>query len=161
MNSDEKNHYLLPGSLFAHPEAHVITTVLGSCISVCLWDPLLRIGGINHFMLPLWNGEGLASPKYGNIAISKLIDKMLDFGCERRNLRAKMFGGSEMFKTTNALMNIGERNIVLAEDILREEKIPILVSDVGGKAGRKIIYHTETGSVLMKRLSQQVDDIKI
>lgn len=161
MNIEDRNHYLLPGSLFAHADGHIVTTVLGSCVSVCLWDPLLKIGGINHYMLPLWNGEGLASPKYGNIAISKLIAKMLDLGCERRNLRAKMFGGSEMFKTTNALMNIGERNIVLAEDILREEKIPILVSDVGGKAGRKIIYHTETGGVLMKRLSQQLDDIKI
>ena len=158
---DENSHYLLPGNLFAHREAHIVTTVLGSCISVCLWDPVKKIGGINHFMLPLWNGEGLASPKYGNIAIPKLIEKMLEFGCERRSLRAKVFGGSEMFKVTHAVMNIGERYIVLAQDALNEQKIQIIASDVGGKVGRKIIYDTGTGGVSMKRLTRQIDDITI
>ena len=158
---DDKSHYLLPGNLFAHREGHIVTTVLGSCISVCLWDPIKKIGGINHYMLPLWNGEGLASPKYGNIAISKLIEKMLELGCDKRNLRAKVFGGSEMFKVTNAVMNIGERNIVLAQDALNEQKIPIIASDVGGKTGRKIIYDSGTGGVSMKRLTRQIDDITI
>ena len=154
-------HYLLPGNLFAHTEPYTVTTVLGSCVSVCLWDPAKRIGGINHFMLPFWNGEGLASPKYGNIAISKLIERMLDLGCEKRGLRAKIFGGGVMFKATSALMNIGERNIILAQDMLSEEKIPVIASDVGGSNGRKIIFQTGTGSVSMKRLARQIDDIKI
>jgi len=158
---NNNNHYLLPGNIFAHREAHIVTTVLGSCVSVCLWDPINKVGGINHFLLPFWNGEGLASPKYGNIAISKLIGKMQELGCDKRRLKAKVFGGSEMFKMTNALMNIGERNIVLAQDALNRENIPIIASDVGGKTGRRILYDTSEGSISMIRLSRQIDDIPI
>ncbi|MBF0165687.1 MAG: chemotaxis protein CheD, partial [Magnetococcales bacterium] len=64
----------MPGALFAQNGAYVITTVLGSCIAVCLWDRMRKEGGMNHYKLPLWNGDGLPSPKYGNIAIAKLIE---------------------------------------------------------------------------------------
>jgi len=161
LEQPDNTHYLLPGNLFANREPHVVTTVLGSCVSVCLWDPITKVGGINHFMLPFWNGEGLASPKYGNIAIIKLIEKMLELGCEKRNLRAKIFGGGEMFRVSNAVMNIGERNIQLALEILKEEKIPIIASDVAGKTGRKILYDTGTGGISMKRLAKMIDDVKI
>ena len=81
-DAPQKSHYLYPGELFVHREPHVVSTVLGSCISVCLWDPERRLGGINHFLLPLWNGEGLPTPKYGNIAISRLIEKMEALGAQ-------------------------------------------------------------------------------
>ena len=71
-----RRHYLYPGTLFVHRQPHRITTVLGSCVSVCLWNQTARLGGINHYLLPLWNGEGLQTPKYGNIAIVKLIDQV-------------------------------------------------------------------------------------
>lgn len=154
-------HYLLAGNLFVHEAPHQVTTVLGSCVSVCLWDCLLRHGGINHFMLPLWNGEGLASPKYGNIAIAKLIARMYELGSEKRNLRAKLFGGGIVLNVSNPFMNIGERNVQLAEDVLRSEGISILSADTGGNVGRKIIFNTGTGTVLVKRLLKQIDDIKI
>lgn len=154
-------HYLMAGSLFAQPEPHVITTVLGSCVSVCLWDAQRQHGGINHYMLPFWNGEGLASPRFGNIAIAKLIERLLELGSEKRNLRAKIFGGGVVLNVSNSFMNIGERNIELAEDQLRSEGIPIISADTGGRTGRKIIFNTGTGVVLVKRLAQQIDDIKI
>ncbi len=154
-------HFLLPGNIFAHRTTHVVTTLLGSCISVCLWDPVCLIGGINHYMLPLWNGEGLASPRYGNIAIPKLIEKMLKLGTTKRNLVAKVFGGGEVFRTTNAVINIGDRNIALANDMLKEEQIPIVGTNVGGKTGRKIVFYTSSGRVLLKKLNLQIDDIKI
>lgn len=157
----EQTHYLLAGSLFAHEERHLVTTVLGSCVSVCLWDQALRQGGINHFMLPFWNGEGLASPKYGNIAIVKLIEKMLGLGSARRDLRAKVFGGGVVLNVTNPFMNIGERNAQLAEDLLAAENIPILSADTGGNVGRKLIFNTETGVVMVKKLSRQIDDIRV
>jgi chemotaxis protein CheD len=157
----EKTHYLVAGSLFAHEERHIVTTVLGSCVSVCLWDGVRNQGGINHYMLPFWNGEGLASPKYGNIAIAKLIEKMLDLGSDRRNLRAKVFGGGVVLNVSNPFMNIGERNVHLAEDTLRSENIPVLSADTGGNVGRKLIYNTESGIVLVKRLTRQIDDIRI
>jgi len=157
----ENTHYLVAGSLFAHEERHIVTTVLGSCVSVCLWDGVRSQGGINHYMLPFWNGEGLASPKYGNIAIAKLIEKMLDLGSDRRNLRAKVFGGGVVLNVSNPFMNIGERNVQLAEDTLRSENSPVLSADTGGNVGRKLIYNTESGIVLVKRLTRQIDDIRI
>ncbi|OGW39270.1 MAG: chemotaxis protein CheD [Nitrospirae bacterium GWD2_57_9] len=155
------SHYLLPGNLFAHQEEYTVLTVLGSCISVCLWDPRRRIGGINHYMLPFWNGEGLASPRFGNIAIIKLLERMLELGADRRSLQAKVFGGGDMLKATSALMNIGQRNIVLAQDLLRDERIPIVSADTGGKHGRKLLFNTQTGVVLVKLLIKQIDDIHI
>jgi len=156
----EHTHYLVAGSLFAHEERHIVTTVLGSCVSVCLWDCSRNRGGINHYMLPFWNGEGLASPKYGNIAIAKLLERMLELGSERRSLRAKVFGGGVVLNVTNPFMNIGERNIQLAEGMLRSENIPIISADTGGKVGRKLIFNTETGTVLLKKLAKQIDDIR-
>lgn len=157
----QNHHYLLAGTLFVHQHPHQVTTVLGSCVSVCLWDSFHRMGGINHYMLPFWNGEGLASPKYGNIAIMKLLERMLELGAERRYLQAKIFGGGVVLNVTNPFMNIGERNIQLAEDMLKKENIPIVSADTGGAVGRKLIFNTETGMVLVKRLSKQIDDIKI
>lgn len=156
-----KQHYLLIGNIFAHQEEHIVTTVLGSCVSVCLWDSSLLIGGINHYMLPLWNGEGLPCPRYGNIAVVKLIEKMLNYGSQKKDLVAKIFGGGDLINSGSGLLNIGERNIILARDMLKAEKIPIFSYDVGGKKGRKIIFNTRTGTVLVKKLSNQIDDIKI
>lgn len=157
----EKTHYLMAGNLFVPEETHLVTTVLGSCVSVCLWDSVQHIGGINHYMLPFWNGEGLASPKYGNIAITKLIERLQDLGSLKRNLRAKVFGGGIVLNVTNPFMNIGERNIQLADDLLRSEGISVMSADTGGYVGRKIIFNTGTGMVLVKKLSRQIDDIRI
>lgn len=158
---NDKSHYLMPGNLFAHQDEHTVTTVLGSCVAVCLWDPVNQIGGINHYMLPFWNGEGLASPRYGNIAIAKLVEKVENLGADRKNLRAKVFGGGDMLKSTSAFLNIGERNILVAQSMLRDCNIPIVSSDTGGKCGRKLIFNTRTGIVLVKLLKKQIDDIKI
>lgn len=146
-----KKHYLFPGALFAVVERHLVTTVLGSCISVCLWDPTTRIGGINHFLLPLWNGEGLPTPRYGNVAIPKLIENLSKLGAHPKKLQAKIFGGAAMWDSSQGLTSIGERNIELAEALLREVRIPIIGADVGGNRGRKIIFDTAEGTVLLRR----------
>ncbi len=153
--SSENDHitntyYLYPAGIFVSKEPAIVSTVLGSCISVCLYDPVLRTGGMNHFMLPLWNGQGLASPKYGNIAIARLIEKMMELGSIKRNLVAKVFGGAEIIQTRIKQFNIGERNIILAKELLAQENIPILKMSVGDILGRNIIYYTGTGSVLQK-----------
>jgi chemotaxis protein CheD len=137
-------------------EECIITTVLGSCIAVCLWDTIAGIGGMNHYMLPLWNGEGLPSPRYGNIAIPRLIEKMTGSGSTKSNLRAKVFGGSEMLSVLKeSKMKIGAQNSILAEDLLAREGIPIISIDVGGHCGRRIQFNTKTGAVLLKRLSSE------
>jgi chemotaxis protein CheD len=145
-----KTHFLYPATLFASKEAYIVDTILGSCVSICLYDPINKIGGINHFMLPFWNGTGLASPKYGNIAIKKLIDKMLKLGSKQENIQAKIFGGGEIIKTESNIFKIGKRNVEIAINTIKENKINITGQSVEGKQGRKIRFNTETGVVLMK-----------
>lgn len=147
----EKTPFLLPGALFAKDGDYIITTVLGSCIAVCLWDRVLKKGGMNHFKLPLWNGDGLPSPKFGNIAIEKLTENLLDMGCQKRNLVAKVFGGGAVIQSSSGLLNVGERNIEVARDYLAKANIPIVASDVGGVQSRKVIFNTADGSILMKK----------
>ncbi|SMO57949.1 chemotaxis protein CheD [Saccharicrinis carchari] len=148
-------HFLYPSSLFVSKEPHLVKTILGSCVAVCLWDSKLKIGGINHFMLPTWNGNDLASPKYGNIAIDKLIDRLLFLGSKSENLQAKIFGGGEIMHTGNAKTMIGERNIRIAHLMLDERKIPVVASSTGGSRGRKIIFFTDTGEVRHKLLDKK------
>ncbi|MFW6227200.1 MAG: chemotaxis protein CheD [Bacteroidota bacterium] len=150
-------HYLYPAALFNSKEAYYIHTILGSCVAVCLFDPVLKIGGMNHFMLPLWNGQGLASPKYGNIAIEKLIERMIGMGSRRQNLKAKVFGGGEVIDAHSVSFQIGLRNANLAISLLEELKIPVLSSSLGGKLGRKIQFATHTGEVRMKYVQRTVN----
>ncbi len=147
-------YFLHPATIFAGTNSCEISTILGSCVSVCLWDCVLEIGGINHFLLPLWNGKGLASPKYGNIAIEKLIEKMLDLGANKKNLKAKIFGGADVLHTNLNQFNIGARNIELAREILKDKKITIVSSSVGGNLGRKILFHTKTGVIKQKYIQK-------
>ena len=150
-NNTIKTHYLYPAALFAERTPHLVNTILGSCVAVCLFDTIIKIGGINHFMLPLWNGQGLASPKYGNIAIEKLINKLMNYGCSTNNMIAKVFGGGEVIETSSVKsFNIGERNIELAIEMLKENKIRVASQSVGGKFGRKIQFNTGTGEVKHK-----------
>ncbi len=152
---ERPKHFLYPGALFLNPEPYMITTILGSCVAICLYDPVLKIGGMNHYMLPLWNGQGLASPRYGNIAIKKLIDNIEALGSNRSNIKAKVFGGAEIISTNISQFMIGERNINIAKDLLHEEKIQIIASSVGGKLGRKIIFDTYSGEVRQKFVGNQ------
>ncbi len=107
-------------------------------------------------MLPYWNGQGLASPKYGNIAIERLVEKMLLMGSDKKNLIAKVFGGGEVIETTIKQFIIGERNIKIATEMLEEYKIPIVAKSVGGKNGRKIEFDTSTGEVKHKFIEKAV-----
>lgn len=144
-------YYLYPGMLFVEPQPHRVTTVLGSCIAVCLFDPVRRRGGINHYMLPLWNGEGLPTPRYGNVAIDLLIEGLEGIGCLAGRLQAKLFGGAAMWDNGNGFVSVGERNIDLALRMLDRYGIPVVGRDTGGGVSRKIIYDTGTGEVLLRR----------
>ena len=160
MKSEEyKDHFLFPSTLFVSKSPVFVTTILGSCVSVCLWDPVLEYGGINHYMLPLWNGQGLASPKYGNIAIVKLLDKMLENGCDRKNIVAKVFGGGEVLQTTACLFNIGERNTEVALEMLKEFNIRVAGVCTGGVKGRKIVFDTSKGVVIHRYIEKQTQTI--
>jgi chemotaxis protein CheD len=143
-------YYLYPANLFADRQPYKISTLLGSCVAVCLYDTRLKYGGMNHFMLPLWNGEGLASPKYGNVAITQLLTKMIQLGSRSETLVAKVFGGAAVLEMTNNSFAIGERNVEVAMQELGRLGIEVVAQSTGGVLGRKIIFDNQTGDVYQK-----------
>lgn len=147
--------YLVPSSIITSRQPVIIKTVLGSCISVCMFDPKNKIGGMNHFMMPYWQGVGLATPKFGNIAMRKLYDSLLKMGAAKEHLISKVFGGAEMLNITSETFNIGKKNIAASNAFLNEFEIPVYSSDVGGKQGRKILFNTSTGEVLLQRIDNR------
>lgn len=149
-----KQHFLYPGTLIVADKPYYITTLLGSCVAVCLFDQRLKIGGMNHFLLPNWDGKGLASPKYGNIAINQLIEKLERLGSRKKDLISKTFGGANVLGNNSNIFQIGERNIKIAGDLLDEYGIAIKAASTGGFLGRKIIFNTFTGEVRMKYISK-------
>lgn len=151
-NIRQKPHFLHPSTMWISADPLWITTVLGSCVTVCFFDTKKNIGGMNHFMLPYWNGEGLESPKFGNVAIKQLFQKILDFGSKKEDIVCKIFGGAEMLGEYLSVFNVGKRNIELAYQVVAEIGIPIASASTGGKLGRKIHFNTATGEVLQKYL---------
>jgi len=145
-----ETRFIFPSEMCVVKEPHIISTVLGSCVSVCIFDRELKYGGMNHYMLPFWNGIGLESPKYGNIANEKLLRQMLVSGSRKSNLITKIFGGASMLNSSSEKFNIGARNIELAFEMLTESEIPIVASSTGGVRGRKIYFNTQTGEVMQK-----------
>lgn len=141
------------GQIHVDSAPQAISTVLGSCVAVCLYDKTVQIGGMNHYLLPFWNGNGLQSLKYGNISIPKLIEMMQTQGASLHSIEAKIFGGASMNAKACDNMMIGEKNILVAKEILASYKIKIAAQEVGGHNGRKIQFNLETGKVLLKYTS--------
>lgn len=148
-------HFLLPGTLFVTKNLEYnITTILGSCVSVCLFDNNNLILGVNHYLLPTWNGNDLPVLKYGDTAIQKLIQAMLDNGSVLENIKAKIFGGAAVIDVTSNFLNIGSKNIDIAFDLLKQYDIKIESFDVGGKVGRKIVVSSNNFEVKLKRIKK-------
>lgn len=143
-------YMLYPADIFFDREPYIVSTVLGSCVSVCLHDAVLGKGTINHFILPRWNGDDLATMKYGNVSIIRILEELLKFGSRFEDVKAKVYGGAEVLTGRATSFQIGSRNVRIAFDILDEFKIPVLFSDVGGNKGRKINFNTLTGEVEME-----------
>lgn len=123
-----------------------IVTILGSCVSVCLYDTKYHIGGMNHYLLPTWHAQGSEAFKYGNVAIPTLIENMLERGSTIRTIEAKIFGGASVDRNHDTIM-IGQQNIDIAEEILEQYKIIVVAQDVGGEHARKIQFDLKGGKV--------------
>ena len=144
--------YLHPGQLTASLAPAAVTTILGSCVAVCLWDPKLRAGGMNHFVLPLSPG-GPRNPRFCKAAIELLLERMASLGCRPSRIQAKIFGGANRLEMKSAgVAGLGQQNVDAARALLAELKIPILAQDVGGTAARKLIFQTDDGVCLLKRM---------
>ncbi len=152
-NGGRSRIYLHPGQLFASAERSAVSTILGSCVAVCLWDPISKIGGINHYLLPLWTGQGTSSPRFGDVAVRDLLNKLLKLGSQKPRLQAKLFGGACVVEAFREGENhLGAKNVQAAEELLEKEGIPLVAHDVGGCRGRKLIFHTDNGTAWVKQL---------
>ena len=142
---------VLPGEFFVSHDSLAIMTVLGSCIAACLWDSRMRVGGMNHFMLP--DGDSLdVSGRYGSYAMELLINEMFKLGARRETMQAKIFGGAQVMHNFTT-MNVGERNTNFVINYLRAERIPVISEDVLDIYPRKVCYFPSTGKAMVKRLA--------
>lgn len=145
--------YLHAGHLLVSAGPTAVTTILGSCVAVCLWDPRLRAGGLNHFLLPHWVGNGQSSPRFGNVATARLVEEMLALGSRKPDLQAKVFGGASVLAAfAGRKDHLGMKNVDLAMQVLAAHGIPVVARDVGGERGRKLIFHTDEGVAWVKVL---------
>ncbi len=156
---------ILPGEYYVTVNDELVTTVLGSCVSACVRDRRLGVGGVNHFMLPLsdsgsWGGEQscCVATRYGNFAMEHMINEILKHGGLRRNLEAKVFGGGRLLSGAS---DVGARNIEFVREYLATESIPLVSEDVGEIYPRKVIYFPRSGRALVKRIRELHNDTVI
>tara|TARA_B110000503_G_scaffold53258_1_gene85686 strand:+ start:12956 stop:13600 length:645 start_codon:yes stop_codon:yes gene_type:complete len=147
---------LMPGEVYVSRENEMIMTVLGSCVSACIRNPKTNVGGMNHFMLPqmgsgksILNLDGTAA-RYGNWAMEVLINEILKYGGNKRDLEVKLFGGGKVLD--NMTMDIGKRNIDFVFNFLDQEDITVAAHDVGDRFPRKLLYFPYTGKVKVCKL---------
>ena len=141
---------VLPGEYFVTSDDMMVMTVLGSCIAACIWDPKVRVGGMNHFMLP--DGGADTSGRYGSYAMELLINEMMKLGARRESMQAKVFGGGQVMHSFTT-MNVGERNTAFVLDYLQTERIAVISKDVLDIHPRKVCYFPATGKAMVKRLA--------
>ena len=147
--------FLLPGQLFASREATTVTTILGSCVAVCLWSPSHGFGGVNHYLLPEGTGSEASRLRYGVNANAALLNELLSMGCAIRDLHAKVFGGATMMASPDPAQSLGKRNMELALDFLRENRIPIMAKHVSEQRGCKLIFQTNSGITQLRTFEDQ------
>lgn len=130
-----------------------ITTLLGSCVAVCLYDPKLRMAGMNHFLLPSRansSGDDTDVILAGDYSMEVLLNTMLVKGAAKQRIIAKAFGGGTI--VTSILMAIGQRNSAFAQEWLKREGIPLAAQDFGGAWSRKVLFTPDGGDAFCRRL---------
>ena len=147
-----ERRFVQPGQVFVTATPTAVTTILGSCVAVCVWDGQRRIGGVNHFMLPFSTGSAARSTRFGNVAMEELFEQVKSAGARLPFLRAFVFGGSCMFAGMQQADHLGQKNADLAIDLLTRRGVEIAQVDVGGNRGRKVVFYTDEGSVCLKTI---------
>lgn len=144
---------VLPGEYHVTGEDIALITVLGSCVSACIRDPRLGVGGMNHFMLP--EGEAgtgnVATARYGAFAMELLLNELFKRGARRQQLEAKVFGGGNVLRGMS-IANVGSRNAEFVLRYLDAERIAVVAQDLGGPHARKLGYFPCSGRVLLKHV---------
>ena len=142
--------YVHPGQIHATSEG-TLTTILGSCVAVCLHDPKHRIGGLNHFLLPHGSTTGENTGRYAPSAIALLVEAMLARGASAQRLVAHVVGGASVLAAFgDHAEHLGRKNAVAARDALAGYRIPIVGTDVGGTCGRKLVFSARDGATFIQ-----------
>jgi len=150
---ERQRRYLLPGELHVSADPCQIRTILGSCVAICLWNNRLRVGGMNHFLLPVSREGHPASSRFADVATRMLLETLQSLGCPLPHLQAKIFGGSSMFRRPDRPgISLGEQNVAAALELLKKTGIPVVVQETGGTRGRKIMLNTDDGVVWCQRI---------
>lgn len=144
-----KSHFLYPGQLLVVRHSEKISTILGSCAAICLWDRRRKIGGMNHYLLPEGPEDSPSPYRYGNHANAALLNQLLSVGCQLFDLQGKVFGGANTM-SANPEKSLGAQNVRLAEEFLQKARIPLLLVDVAGKWGRRLTFDTEDGATSVR-----------
>ena len=155
---------LLPGEYYVTRHAEVVATVLGSCVSACIRDTRLKVGGMNHFMLPLdasrgenvWGAAVSAATRYGNVAMERLINDILKLGGRREDLEIKLVGGGRVLAEISA--DIGARNIDFVRRYMFNEGFTIAGEDLGDQFARRVVYFPQTGRMRVRKLTSGRND---
>lgn len=142
--------YVPPGRLVISPEGADLTTIVGSGLAFCVWDPIRGIGGMAHFLLPEV-GSAPAAPRYGDVAMKALLEQLAKAGATISMLRARIYGGSAP-PIGSATGHIGDRNVAAALAFLKANGISIIERDIGGVGARKILFSSRDGSAQMGRI---------
>lgn len=161
--ADVTSHYLKPGEMFLATEPTVITTLLGSCVSVTMFHPGRRIGAICHGLLPVCREGPRCECRKGCVdgfknmacSIRLMFNRFSDLGIRPGDLEVKVFGGSDMFDAGSGMgekLTVGRQNMEVTLRLLDEAGVRVKSSDLGGERGRKIYFYAHTGEVLLKRL---------
>jgi chemotaxis protein CheD len=151
-----KTIVLLPGEHFAGDEAYRVKTLLGSCVSIVLWQPQRRMGAMSHFVLadgPSTPDRGL-SGRYGNEALALMLDDLAGLGVRPQDCMAKVFGGGAMFEPGTGLPDVGRQNGEAARVLLKRHGIPIVSESLFGGGHRHILFSIRTGEVWMRHVAQ-------
>ncbi|MDI6728827.1 MAG: chemotaxis protein CheD [Thermodesulfovibrionales bacterium] len=147
------------GDIVVCREPAVLETVLGSCVSVCLYDESLKAGGMNHFMVP-YVMSGLKNPAYsGQESIKRLVEDFVSIGANSSYIKAKVFGGGKVTKGMGEDLDVGAENVKTAKEMLKKYGIPIVKELLCPEFAVKIVFYTATGRVFVKKLEDAKDDI--
>ena len=141
-------YYLKPGYIFLNTEPSIISTAIGSCVAVSLWDCRKKYGGVAHYLYPFTDSRDKATAMYGNVAISYLIRTFLNEGADRKNIKAQIFGGASLQHLAEC-SEVAKENLRIARRVLGRFKISIISEDVGGDLGRKLVYNTSTNEAIV------------
>lgn len=143
--------FLQPGEWFVGNARYVLRTLLGSCVSITLWEPVRRVGAMSHFLLPSRGTPQSAAPdgRYGDEAMLLMLAGLARYGVRPEECRAKLFGGAHMFpgKWESVAMPVGKKNGDAARALVRRHGIDIVSEDLFGNGHRQIVFHVQSGDV--------------